>query len=66
MSEGAFLDVVTDFKNELTIYWPGKHILSPTIVAQCCFKSGSGTVKPIFWYLYYVLMRTGIQILGGS
>ena len=46
-SDGASLDVVADFKNDVTVEWPGKNILSPIIVLQCCLNSGSGTVKSI-------------------
>ena len=48
MSEGEFLDVVADFKNDLTNVWPGNNISSLTSVVQCCLKSGRGTVKYIF------------------
>ena len=42
------LDVVTDFKKELTAEWPGKNTLSPISIFQCCLKLGSGNVKYIF------------------
>ena len=48
MSEGAFLDVVADFNNDLTSEWPGSNISPPISVVQCCLKSGSGTVKSVF------------------
>ena len=32
--EGSFVDVISDFKNELTIEWPLKNIYPPNIVAQ--------------------------------
>ena len=46
--EGAFLDVISDVKNGLTVEWPGNNISSPISVVQICLKSGGGTVKYIF------------------
>ena len=48
LSEGAFLQDVSDFRNELTLEWTGNNMLSPRRLVQCCLKSGSGTVKYIF------------------
>ena len=46
--EGVFVDVVTNFKNELTVERPVNNRSSPISVLQFCLKSGTGTVKYIF------------------
>ena len=48
MTEGAFLDIVEGFKNELAIEWNVNNIYPPVSVVQFYLKSGSGTVKSIF------------------
>ena len=48
MSEGAFLDVVSDLNNEMTVEWSGNNIFPPISVVRCYLKSGSGTVKYTF------------------
>ena len=42
------MDVVDDFKNDLTVEWPVNNRLSPMRVIQFCLNSGSGTVKYIY------------------
>ena len=48
LSEGSFLDVVADFRYELTVERSRNNILSLISVVQCFLKSGSGTMKYIF------------------
>ena len=48
LSEGAFLQDIADFRNELTVEWPGNNLLSLRRLLQCCLKYGSGTVKSNF------------------
>ena len=66
MREGEFLDVVADFKKDLTVECPGNNRLSPMRVVQFCLKSGSETVKYIYDHMHFVGLRTGSQILESS
>ena len=64
MSEGAFLDVFADFKNELNVEWPGKNISYPISVVHYCLKSRSGTYKSIFMDLAFCLTANWKQNYG--
>ena len=46
--EGAFVDVVSDFKNDLDFEYTGNNRLPPMRVVQFFLNSGSGTVKSMF------------------
>ena len=52
LSEREFLQDVSDFRNDLTMEWPGKNLLSPGRVFQCCLKYGSGHYNQTFWTLH--------------
>ena len=45
MIEGAFLQDVDDFRNELTVECPGNNLSSLSRVVQCCLTSGKWDSK---------------------
>ena len=64
MIEGAFLQDVADFRNELNVEWPGNNLFSPRGVLQCCLKSGSGTLKSTFIDLAFLLIMNWNSLSG--
>ena len=55
---------VTDFRNELTVEWPGNNMSSLIRVVQFCLKYGSGTLKSTFLDLALLLTMNWNPLSG--